>query len=448
MDPAIISLIIMAICIVLFVIDKIPTSVVAILGCVAMAIFVDGCGTTAFSGFSNEIILLLIGMFIVSDALLKSGAATIIGRFVNKLAHGHEKLLVAILMIATIVISSFVGNSATVPMMLTVVYGIVVADKENKYNFMNLALPVGIAGVLGSSTTLIASTPQLTAVSLLENAVNSAVEAGTISAEAAASMSLGMFTFSLPGLIIAAIGVVFVVFVCYPLGKKIWGKRDPVAAKANLVAPEEIDLTDKGNKYRLYMSFGILGLMIVLFVLSAFIDQLGVGAVSLLCGMLCILLKVTTFKEAYSSLNWNVILWLAGCIGLGACLNTSGAADLIANAVVDILGDVSPFVFFAVIVLLAMVMSNFIANITTVVILVPLVLPMGISMGINPMALCVGIVFGANFALLTPLANAFIGLTSSAGYKFKDYILYGGLPQILCYILTIVFVPLFFSLSL
>ena len=446
LSPAgIASLIIMVVCIVLFVIDKIPTSVVAVLGCAFMSIICGALDTSqnwfaiSFGGFSNSIIMLLVGMFLVSDALLGSGAATIIGKFVNKLARNNERIMVTILVFATLIISAFLGNSATVPMMLTIVYGIVVADKENKYNFMHLSIPVGIAGVFGSSTTLIASTPQLASIPLLEAAVTNAGLEG--------NYTLGMFTFSLPGTIIALFGALFAIFIGYPLGKLIWGKRDPLAAKANIVAPDSIDLTNKENKRKLITSFVILIVMIILFVCTSFLDFLDVGAISMLCGVACILFKVTTFKKAYSTLNWNVCIWLAGCIGLGACLNASGAASFIASNVANALSGVPPFVFFMIFVLLAMVMSNFIANITAVIILLPLVLPIAIEMGINPLAMTIGIFFGANFAMLTPLANAFIGLTQVAGYKFKDYIIYGATPQVMAFGLVILFVPLFFPLT-
>ena len=75
MQPDIIGILILCICVFLFVTKKLPSSVVGCLGCIAMVLCNVATFEEAFSGFSSNIVLLMVSSMIVGIAMFKTGTA-------------------------------------------------------------------------------------------------------------------------------------------------------------------------------------------------------------------------------------------------------------------------------------------------------------------------------------------------------------------------------------
>ena len=92
MSPAIIALLILLLCVVLFVTEWVPNAVTACLGCVLMVLFRVCTFEEAFSGFSSSIVLLLAGSMIVGNAMFQTGAAQLIGERVLAWSKGSGRM--------------------------------------------------------------------------------------------------------------------------------------------------------------------------------------------------------------------------------------------------------------------------------------------------------------------------------------------------------------------
>lgn len=148
------------------------------------------------------------------------------------------------------------------------------------------------------------------------------------------------------------------------------------------------------------------------------------------------------------SINWSVVLFLGGCLGIANGLTTSGAGDLLGVAVQSLMGDSvdSPMFVFAVLTFLAIAISQFITNSTAMIIVQPIAITLCMLYGFDYMAFTVGIMFAACTSFLTPLAASVIAMTKVAGYSFNDYIRYTWPLLVVSYIGILVFVPLFYPL--
>lgn len=422
MNNAVLSLIIMGICVVLFVTEMLPTSITAMLGCVLMVLF-DVCSLSdVLNGFTSDTILLLFSISIVSEAMFVSGAAAMIGKAVVKFSGNDERRLILISTTFSAVLSAFLTNTAVIALMIAVCNGVVAVDKNMKMK--NIALPVAIGTIFGGGITLVGCSGQLTATGILNELTGQSIE---------------MFTMSGECIIMSIIAILYVTFIGYPMGKKIWGNRDENNSKMDM----NMDLNANIDKKKAYTVIGIFALVIVLF----FTGLTEPGIAATIGAILCVATKVITHKQAYSGVDWNVTIWLSCCLGLARGLNVSGGSQLIADFFLNMFSNVSsPFLFFAAMVLISMVLSQFIANLTTIVIMLPPAILTATAMGLNPLTFAIGITCGAGFTFATPLANGFVGMTMSAGYKFTDYLKYGWLLSLIAYIAIIVLVPLFHPL--
>ena len=168
MAPSVISLIIFAAVIILFIADILPSATVALMGLTAMLAFGCCSVTEALSGFASDTFLLLLGMLIVGEALFSSGAAEFIGYYAIKLSNDNERRYVLISCVIAALMSAFLTNTAVIAMLMAVALSASAGSKNMKYR--NLVLPMAMAAILGGHCTLVGSTTQLTVDGLLHDA--------------------------------------------------------------------------------------------------------------------------------------------------------------------------------------------------------------------------------------------------------------------------------------
>ena len=422
MNISIISLIIMALVIILFLIDKLPSATVALLGLTAMLALKVCTASEALSGFASDIFLLLLGMLVIGLALFNSGAAAFLGNIAVKLSHDNERRFILISCVISAVMSAFLSNTAVIAMMMAICQAASTASKKIKYR--NLVIPNAIAAIAGGHCTLVGSTTQLTAMGLLE---------------AASGESFGMWDLGYVGLPITVFLIIYMTFVGQKHGEKIWGNR-PEETFTDL----KFDISDAKLSKKGITALSIFGFVIILFVTG----WVSTGVAAITGALLCIITGTISQKEVFKQLDWNCIIWLCSCLGLGKALQVSGGSALIGNVLLKSFENgASPMVFFAMMVFVSMLMSQFMSNMACLLIIMPPTLNLVISLGMSPYVFAYGMCLGAALTFLTPLANGHIGMTISAGYKFSDYLRYSFIPTVITYIMIVFLTPVFFPLT-
>ncbi|MBR0161992.1 MAG: SLC13/DASS family transporter [Oscillospiraceae bacterium] len=422
MSPDIISLIIFCGIVVLFIIDKLPMATTAILGCALMVIFGVCKFSTAFGQFASSTVILTIGVMVVGASISETGLASVIGEWIVKVCKGSEKRLIAGTYIVSALMSAFLTNSAVLAIFIPIIMGLSASNK--KVNGKNLILPIAYGCVIGGASTLVGSTQQMTAQGLLE--------------EAGARM-FKVFDFSLVGGVILLLGLIYCLTIGYMRGKKIWGDRVDEADYA--VEAKKTDV----KKSKLI----IVSVIFATSVLFYITEWLPIAITSTSAAVLCIITGCITQKKAVSAVNWNIVGRLAGCLGLAKALESAGGTELIADGFQKLIGDsISPFVLFAIVVLMVQVISEVMSNSTAILIVLPMVLTIAPMHGLNPYTFALGITLGSGIALSSPLASSTLGMSMVIGYRFNDYFRYSIFFDILAYLTIITLVPLLYGLTI
>ena len=142
MDSSIISIIIVLITMGLFVWNRLPISVVAILGSVAMAMFIPEMELSAvYSGFSATGWPMVVGMCVVSAALFETGIARKIGEKIGNsfLAKTERRFIVTVSAVCSLM-SAFMSNNGTVAIWMPII-AIVAANSCGKIRSKNGYFP-------------------------------------------------------------------------------------------------------------------------------------------------------------------------------------------------------------------------------------------------------------------------------------------------------------------
>ncbi len=156
-----------------------------------------------------------------------------------------------------------------------------------------------------------------------------------------------------------------------------------------------------------------------------------VGALGMILG------KVLTIDEAYQSVDWMTVFLLAGLIPLGIAFENTGAASLIAETLMGILGVPSLTVLLFSIAVLTSFFTLFTSNVGATVLLVPLGMNLALACGYDPRvaAMTVALAASNTFVLPTHQVNALV--MRPAGLKPIDY-LRAGTGMTLLYLIVLV----------
>jgi di/tricarboxylate transporter len=169
-------------------------------------------------------------------------------------------------------------------------------------------------------------------------------------------------------------------------------------------------------------------------------------AAALLGALVVFVTRCITPEEAYSRINWRVLILIACMLGLGEAMEATGAAQYLAEWVTRFAGNAAPIWilsgFFALTVLLTQPMGD---QAATVVVL-PVAIRTAWQLGLNPRSFAIMIALAASCSLLTPLEPACLLVYGPGRYRFTDYLKAGILPALLIYGIAVLMVPLLWPL--
>jgi len=142
---------------VLFANGKIRSDIVALCALCALLVFQILTPAEALLGFSNSVVIMMVGLFVVGGAIFQTGLAKMISARILKLAGKSETRLFLLVMLVTAGIGGFVSNTGTVALMLPIVVSLAASANLNA---SRLLMPLAFASSMGLFT-LIATPPNL-----------------------------------------------------------------------------------------------------------------------------------------------------------------------------------------------------------------------------------------------------------------------------------------------
>ena len=234
------TLVILALSALFFVNGKIRSDLVALCALVLLMICKILTPEEALSGFSNPIVIMMVGLFVVGGAIFKTGLAKMISSKILQLAGKSELKLFILIMVVTAFIGAFVSNTGTVALMLPIVVSMAMNANINPSRFL---MPLAFASSMGGMATLIGTPPNLVVQEALKNA---------------GFDNLSFFSFTPVGLVCVLTGIIILI----PLSKIFLAKKDDNNKKETSGGRTPKELAQKyqlsDNLYRLRVTSGSL----------------------------------------------------------------------------------------------------------------------------------------------------------------------------------------------
>ena len=426
MDPAITTLCVLAVAAFLFVTELIPLAVTAMAACTALGILGVLPSKQVYAGLSNSTVVLFGGMFVIGAAMFKTGLAEAVGLWVvNKAGTGEVKLMGAV-MLVTIILSSVSSNTGTVACLMPVIIGIaqaanIPASKE--------LMPLAVAANVGGTITMIGTPPNV-------------IVTGALSA--AGLPSFGFFEFALIGVPLSVIVLAYMLTI----GRKTIPVKSAGAMDADAVeaAKKEAGAGDDDapkSKTKMWISGLILLGVVAAMALNLKTVPLQTAAVT--GAILCVITGCLKEKEAYAGIDWVTIFLFAGMLSVATAMDKTGAGKLIADTVVNMMGDhPNPIVLCAVLYLISNVLTQFMSNTASAALLAPIGISIAQSIGADPKPVLMSIGIAASMAFATPMATPPNTLVlGPGGFNFNDYVKVGVPLCIITFIASVIIIPIF-----
>ena len=199
-----------------------------------------------------------------------------------------------------------------------------------------------------------------------------------------------------------------------------WGALDE-----HLDDPEVLVVDDPDDVRRQVVPLGQRA-PITLVILGAMVVALALGVPPAMAGLLAVCAIVVTrllsVDEAYHGIQWTTVILVAGMIPLSTAMTDTGAANTLADRLVDAVGDAGPRVLLLGLVLLVFVLGQLISNMATALIVIPIAISAAGELDISPEPVLMAVCVAAAAAFLTPVATpANLMVMEPGGYRFGDY---------------------------
>ena len=155
------TFIILALTILLFTTNRLRSDLVAMMALLSLVVLNILTPAEALAGFSNSVVIMIAGLFVVGAGILRTGLAGMAGNLLLKWSGDSELRLFVLLLIIVAVVGAFMSNTGTVALMLPIVVSIALSIKVSPSKFLMplsyIASMSGLMTLIASPTNLIAS---------------------------------------------------------------------------------------------------------------------------------------------------------------------------------------------------------------------------------------------------------------------------------------------------
>lgn len=367
-----------------------------------------------FLAFFSDITLLFMGGFVLSSLLNKYGLARQMAMWVlRRTGSEPANVLLGIILVASL-LSMWMSNTATAAMMFAVVTPILSKLPDTDPFSKGLAIAIPFACNLGGLGTPIGTPPNAIAIGYLHQ----------IDIDVS---FVGWMLLSLPVMLLLLFLLWRILLRMFP----------PTSFQVQLDADEDNDNTF-GKRQWLVLAIFILTVLSWLFSGAMGIST---GTVGLIVVIVCFGVNLLDTRD-FRNISWDILFMLGGGLCLGVGLNASGLTETIANAIPI---ENNFWFAFAIMVVLAAVMTTFMSNTATA----NLLIPVAVSLPQSELLLAIAIAIMCSSSMALPVSTPPNAVAFGSGLlRTRDMMTAGGWITVLALVATFVAALFYFPLFL
>ena len=395
-------------CVCLWSTNLIPLSITSLLAIAAVPLLGIMEASQAYSYFGNKAVFFILGVFILSAAIIACGLSTRISVWIME--HWSEtpgQLITSIYCFAAFS-SCFMSEHAVAIILFPIIHEIAQSlnlKRDNSVFGKSMYFSMAWGCIIGGAMTVLGGGRVLLGVEMLEKAT-------------AGQQTLGILQYtklSFPLVILLFAGGWVALKVLFPSDiQNIDRARKALKQKA--VVMGKLTFQEKGIAL-------VMGATLICW--FGYGDQLGIANIAIISIVLLFVLNLITWKMVEAHINWAIVLMYGGAICLGEVMSESGAALWLAEQLFSGLIE-SSIVFLLVIALLSTLFTTFMSNSAVIAILLPTAISMSPAYGISPAMATMTVILPSNFAFILPIATPASALAYSSRFLSLKEMIWSG----------------------
>jgi di/tricarboxylate transporter len=212
------------------------------------------------------------------------------------------------------------------------------------------------------------------------------------------------------------------------------------------------------KRWPIIVSWAVLGAVVLTVSLTDLFSRINpaIPAIPIhyaaIVGVLALLwIGILSPREAYASIDWQVLLMLYGLLGLGMAMQSTGTAEWLGKGLVDITSgfvspELLPYVMLWLVFLFTSMLTEILSNNATAVMLVPIVVKLADQIGVDSRPFIITITIAASCAFTLPMGyQTHMMVYGPGGYRFSDYVKVGIPLNLMAWVITCSMVPVIWA---
>ncbi|MBE2894001.1 SLC13 family permease [Spirabiliibacterium falconis] len=369
----------------------------------------------ALAPFATPIIFMFFGGFVLAAVLRLQELDKLIAHYIIRLAGGNLALTVVYLFTVTAFLSMWINNTAVAAMMLPLTLGLLrdIDYKQNRTLYIFILLGMAFSSSIGGIGTLIGSAPNAILASQLDISFAEWLKYG-----------FPVMMLLMPSMIIA-----------------LW-----LILRPNFNIQFTFNMEKVTLDRQKWLTLIIFGLTALILVFSSLINPMLTTLLNLsekiqsfdsiiaLTAVVALTASgVARWSEVQKHVEWGVLLLFGGGLTLSVVLKSSGASHILADSIVQFIGNKHWLIITLVLTCFIIFLTEFTSNTASAALLMPIFISVADSLNAPPIALAAIIACGASCAFMLPIATPPNAIVYSTGYiKQSDMAKVGIVLNIFC----------------
>jgi di/tricarboxylate transporter len=152
---------------------------------------------------------------------------------------------------------------------------------------------------------------------------------------------------------------------------------------------------------------------------------------------------VITVDQSYRAIHWTTVILIGAMMPLSIAMVQSGAAQRVAELLVELTGDAGPLALLAGLFMLTAVLGQVMSNTATTMLVIPIAMAAATEMGVSPRPVLMSLCIAGAASFLTPIATSTnLMVMGPGGYSFSSYWKLGLPLMIWFFVMAVFYVPL------
>ncbi len=183
----------------------------------------------------------------------------------------------------------------------------------------------------------------------------------------------------------------------------------------------------------------LLGMVVV-----AGFEWMSMLEVGMLAAGAMLITRCCTAQMARRSVDWGVLIAIAASLAVGHAIQVSGLAQVVAESLIGLAAG-NPLVTLAVIYGVCLLLTELVTNNAAAVLVFPIAMQTAGQLDVNYMPFVLAVALSASLGFATPLGyQTHLMVYGPGGYRFTDFLRIGLPLDVLCWVASVLLIPVFF----